>query len=116
MNTKYLKIKELEGRTVRSVEVIPAEFGRTYNEYICITCSDGGRFLIGGSGALWNGAPRIGDMQKAPNFFSAEEIAARVLQEEKDRRQYMAQQEAQQRREYEKLRAKFAPAPEAEKE
>ena len=83
MMDKELKI--LEGKTIKSLEAIKGEYGRTYNQYICIICTCGTKVIIGG-GIAWKPNPDIEDMKKAPNFYSAQDIADKVLGMENNRR------------------------------
>ena len=99
-------IKELEGKTIRSIENIRAEYGRTVDNYICIVCSDGEKLLIGG-GTVWKPRPTVDDMKKAPNFFTAEEISDRVLWDEKARRTRDRESKESRKRQYEKMKKEF---------
>jgi hypothetical protein len=35
------------GKTIRSAELIAAEYGRTYDRYLCLTFTDGTRLMLG---------------------------------------------------------------------
>jgi hypothetical protein len=85
---KTLEYKDLVGRTIASVEVIQAEYVRTYNHYACITFTDGTRVIFSG-GIAYSPHPPLDEMRKAPKFFTPEEIANVVLQEERERRRRM---------------------------
>lgn len=96
----------LTGRTIESVEVIPAEYGRTHNRYTCIVCTDGTRVIIGG-GTTYNPQPPLKSMQEAPNFFTPEMIAARVLKDEQEKREHARRARIQRRRDYVMLQKEF---------
>ena len=97
--------KKCEGKEIASVEVIQDRMGRTWNYITCITFTDGTRSIIGGTCVenIPHPNPRLEQMQKAPKFFSAEEIAETVLQEEKEARRKKVQEDDRKRREAQRL-------------
>lgn len=82
---KVTELKHFINRTIVGVEKIKAEYGRTYNWYLCFTFSDGGKIILYG-GVPINPKPDLEQMKKAPLFFSPEDIAAKVLEDEHARR------------------------------
>jgi len=99
------KLKDLIGKTVTNIEVLRAEYGRTYNNYLCFTCSDGTRVLLYG-GEPYGPNPDLKEMRRV-KFFTPEEIAEKVKKEEIRRREKIAEREQLERREYERLKKKF---------
>lgn len=95
--------KKLTGKTIESCEVIRAEFGRTYDQYICLVFTDGSKVMLYGS-EPWQPEPPIDEMKKAPHYFSASDIAYKVERDEIKRRDRIAEDKRQKQREYEKLK------------
>lgn len=106
MSKDKSEIGQLIGKTISIVEVIKAEYGRTYSTYFCITCSDGTKLMLAsaGSGTPWNPNPAVEEMRKAPSFFSAEDIANEVLIMEKKSRKEAANRIQRKRHELEALK------------
>jgi uncharacterized Fe-S cluster-containing radical SAM superfamily protein len=101
---KEFTIKQLEGKTIKSIEVVSAEYGRTYNFYTCFVCEDGTKILIAdGCSEPYSPNIQVEEMKKAPKYFSPEDIANRVLEIEKKQRQ--AQEDIRKRKlnEYRRL-------------
>ncbi len=72
----------LLGRMISTVERINAEHGRTYSSYVCLTFTDGSKLMLSG-GIPWSPKPEIEEMKKAHNFFSPDDIANAVREQEK---------------------------------
>ena len=100
------KIEELKGKTIRTVERIRGEWGRTYDNYVCITFTDGTRTILAAQ-FPYNPDPTVEEMQKAPEFFSPTEIAAKVQRDEERRRSLIRDEKERRRREYEELKKQF---------
>ncbi len=98
-----MKITELTGKTISSCELINAEFGRTYDKYLCIVCTDGSKIIIH-AGEPWQPDPPIEEMKKAPNYFSASDIAYKVERDENLRRRRLQEDKERKQREFEKLK------------
>lgn len=103
---KFKKLKEMEGKTIKSVEQIKAEYGRTFNAYICIVFTDDTKTLIHG-GVPHQPNPIAEDMSKAPKFFTPDEIAERVKKDEQKKRRLTKEREDAERKEYERLKNKY---------
>lgn len=101
-NKILLEVQELKGETIKNIEFIPVEFGRTYSLYIGFTCENGKRVLIHG-GNPHSPEPTFKAM-KETNFFTPEEIAEKVLRDETARRKRIKEKEEKIRREYERLK------------
>ena len=97
-------IKEAVGKTIESVERIPAEYGRTYHSYTLIVFTDGTKVMQADGQPPWEPCPKLEDMQKASKFFTAEDIADKVLKIERAKRQKEKEQVDKKRRELERLR------------
>lgn len=100
--TVKLDIHELKGETIKSIESIRAEFGRTYDNYILIACESGKRVLIYG-GSPYNPNPTLEEMRKT-TFFTPDEIAEKVRWEEAKKRRRQEEEEERKRKEYERLK------------
>lgn len=101
-------LREAIGKKLTSMEVISAEFGRTTNQYTCLIFDDTHKIIIEGHGSYFPSPnPSIEEMKKAPNFFSAEDIANKVLKDEQKARQRKKEEEQKERAEYEALKKKF---------
>jgi nitrate reductase alpha subunit len=81
-----MKIEDIKGKTIQSAEIIRAEYGRTYNHYICIVFTDESKIMIAGDDAPWNPDPEIEQMKKAPLFFTPDDIAEKVRYIEQEKR------------------------------
>jgi len=81
-------IEKLKGKTIKTVEVIRAEdFAENNIFYTCFVCTDGTKLIVkGGTDKPYNPQLDIEEMQKAPNYFSAQDIADRVLYLENQRK------------------------------
>lgn len=75
---------ELKGETIRNIECIHSEFGRTYDNYLLITCESGKRVLIHGRNP-YESNPTLEEMRKT-TFFTPDEIAEKVRREEAKKR------------------------------
>lgn len=84
MNISY-KLKDLENKTIIKIETMKAEYGRTYDKYLCFTCEDGSRIMLHG-GEPHYPIPSIEEMRKV-NFYTPEEIGKRLELIEKEKRQ-----------------------------
>ena len=100
--TVKLDFRELAGEVVKSIESIPAEFGRTYDTYLLITCESGKRVLIHG-GNPYDANPKLEQM-RATTFFTPDEIAERVRWEEAVKRRKIEEEKERKRRELESLK------------
>jgi hypothetical protein len=78
------KYEELKGEKVVKVESIRAEYGRTYDNYICFTCESGKRVLIHG-GNPYDPNVDIEQMRKI-SFFTPEEIGEKLAKIEQRKR------------------------------
>ena len=97
-----LDFQELKGETIKNIEVMSAEHGRTYNTYLLITCESGKRVMIHG-GNPYSPDPRPEDMRKT-TFFTPDEIAEKVRVEEIWKRAKQKEEEERKRRQYERLK------------
>lgn len=79
---KLSNITDLTNETIATVEVIPAEYGRTYRNYICITCASGNKIILCGD-IPYDPNPRLQDMQKASSFFTEADLAAKRSKDER---------------------------------
>lgn len=96
-------VKHLINRTIRSIDLINAEYGRTFRHYLGITCTDGERVLLAADGNTWNASPRIEDM-RSNRFFTPEEIALVLVYEEKEKRKREDSALQSKKLEYERLK------------
>ena len=87
MSNITYKLDSLKGKTIKSIEKLRGEFGRTYDNYLCFTCEDGTRVMLFG-GEPYDPSPTIEEMRKI-NFFTPEEIGKKLetIEREKRRRQ-----------------------------
>ena len=72
MRNYDITFDKLIGKTIKSIEVIPGECGRTYDAYLGFACTDGTRVMIFGNNP-YNPCPSLETMQNT-NFFTPEEI------------------------------------------
>ena len=93
---------ELEGETIKNIEAIRAEFGRTYDTYILVTCESGKRVLFHG-GNPWQPNPDLEEMRKT-TFFTPDEIAEKVRWEEAKKRAKQEEEKERKLKEYERLK------------
>ena len=100
--TVKLDFRELKGETIKNIEGIRGEFGRTYDNYISITCESGKRILIYGGNPV-NPNPTLEEMRKT-TFFTPDEIAEKVRWEEAKKRRRQEEIEERKREEYERLK------------
>lgn len=98
--------KELKGKTIQSCEVIHAEYGRTYDQYICLVFTDGSKLILTGS-TPWEPDPPVDEMKKAPGYYSAVDIANKVERDENRRRARIAEDKRRDQQEYERLKKQF---------
>lgn len=96
----------MEGKTIKSVEKINAEYGRTYDIYICIVFTDNTKTLIHG-GLPYDPKPTAKEMSNAPKFFTPDDIAKRVKEDEQKKRRLIEEREDREKREYEALKKKY---------
>lgn len=98
-------IKQLIGKTIKSIEVIKAEYGRTYDYYTCFVCTDGTKLMVyDGCRKPFSPNLEIEEMKKAPNYFTVEDIANRQLEIEKKRRYAIEEQRQKKKRQLESLK------------
>lgn len=97
-----LNFEELKGETIKNIESIPAEFGRTYDAYLLITCESDKRVLIYG-GNPYKPNPKLKQMRRT-TFFTPDEIAEKVRMEESERRKRKEREKERKRKEYERLK------------
>ena len=102
MNKITYKPKDLINKKITNEEIVSAEFGRTYDAYICFTCEDDSRIMLHG-GEPYDPNPNLEDMRKI-NFFSPEEIGAKLEQIERDKRRREQERINQKKRELERLK------------
>lgn len=103
-------IKDFNGKTISASELIQAEYGRTYDAYLCLVFTDGTKAMLGCVSHpinLYGPKPLIEEMKKAPSFFSPEDIAERVVIDERDRRQIITNQQQRDKNEYKRLKKKL---------
>jgi len=106
MNNIIKNIKNIEGNTISSIEVIMAEFGRTYDRYTCIKFKDGTRVMIDET-IPYEPDPTISAMKDAPKFFTSEDISRRMEKDKRLKERREKQLLDKERREYERLKKKF---------
>lgn len=102
-----MKAKDLVGKTIQSAELIGAEFGRTYNAYLCLVFTDGTKQMMGllhKNFEIYNPKPPLEEMQKAPSFFSPNDIANEMRDIEQSKRDATKRLRERKVVEYEKLR------------
>jgi hypothetical protein len=97
-----LDFKQLEGETIKSIDVIRAEYGRTYEKYIGITCESGKRILFHG-GNPYDPNPTLEEMMKT-EFFTPDEIAEKVKWDESKKRRRKQDEQERKLRELERLK------------
>lgn len=83
--------KEMIGKTIKSVEVIRAEYGRTYSHYTCIVFEDGSKIMLCDATIPYKPNPDQEEMSKAPNYFTPDDIAERVKKDEERKRKKIAE-------------------------
>lgn len=93
-----LDYKELIGEKIKSIENMRAEFGRTYKNYLLITCKSGKRVMIHG-GNPYSPNPTLEKMREV-DFFEPKEVASKVEWLEKKKKR---KKEKEERRKKEKL-------------
>lgn len=101
------KLDEMVGRTVKTVEKIRAEYGRTYETYLLLTFTDGDRCMIGvpgGGGIPYDPNPPLEHMKHAPNYFTPEDMAERARKDAEIARRRKAESDRAKRQELEKLK------------
>ena len=85
--------------------VISAEWGRTYNSYTCFVCTEGTKIMLAdGDSKPYDPKPKVDEMQKAPQFFTPDDIANRVKAIEINNRQKTKQEQERKTREYNSLK------------
>ena len=97
-----LNFKSLIGKKIKEIESIRAEYGRTYNSYLLITCEDGERIIIHGGDVYEPNIPL--ETMREVDFFKPEEIASKVKWEEVERRREKERQKERKKRELERLK------------
>jgi hypothetical protein len=97
------KPDELVGKTIVQAGSIHAEYGRTYERYWLLLFADGSRVILA-EGCTYQPDPQLRDMREAPWFFTAEEIAEKVLRDEKAGRQRDKERLERKKRELELLK------------
>jgi hypothetical protein len=97
-------IKEAVGKTIASVERIPAEYGRTYHSYTLIVFTSGEKVMLADGHPPNDPRPTLENMQKAPQFFTAEDIADKMLRIEQEKRRNEKERTDAKRRELERLK------------
>lgn len=103
MNKILYNVKELQGEKIISVDVIRAEYGRTYNEYACFVCESGKRVMVAVHNNPWNAEPPIEEMRKT-QMFTPEEIGEKLIQIETKKRQREKEDRERKKRELERLK------------
>ena len=103
-------VRMLQGKTITSVEPIRAEYGRTYTHYLCLTFSDGTKYMLHG-GIPYEPRPTIEEMQKASSYFTAEDIAAQVFRNEQKRREQEQRERAHKLRTFRELQQELGQDP-----
>lgn len=98
-------VLRLIGKTIQSVEVIQAEYGRTYHQYTCFVCTDGTKLMVyDGHDMPHDPHPEVDEMRNAPNFYSPQDIADEVLRREQANRKRLANQRSQKEAEFDRLK------------
>lgn len=97
-----LDLNQLKGETVKKIDIIRDEFGRTYDRYIGVTCESGKRILFYG-GDVYNPAPTLENMRET-DFFTPEEIAERLKWDEAVKRRRKEDEKERKLRELERLK------------
>ncbi len=117
-----IAFRDLVGKTIASVEAVGAEFGRTFNSYVLVTTTDGDRAMLNsasyprdagtsvyGKDTGWIAhRPPVEEMKKAPVFFTPEDIADRVLADERDERRRQERRREEKQRQLEQLQRELA--------
>lgn len=105
MYQDHRKAEELTGKTIAWSGLIKPEWGRSDNGYLLLKFTDGTRQIVGIRAFFFtNPDPTIEEMQKAPEFFTEEEVIAKFADIERKRRNYAAEQLHKKREQYEQLR------------
>jgi len=102
MSEIYYDYASLKGETIVKVESIRAEYGRTYDTYLCFTCESGKRVLIHG-GNPYSPNIDIEEMRKT-DFFTPEEIGEKLAEIERQKRIRKQAQIEEKRRQLERLK------------
>lgn len=99
---QYKEPQELNGKTIKTCEMIRAEHYRTYPQYLLLVFTDGTRHILGvDSFEPYKPDPDAEEMKRAPSFFSKEEVAEKI---ERDERKRLARLEEQRRKKMQELR------------
>jgi hypothetical protein len=108
MSNILYNFNELKGEVITKVESIRAEFGRTYDNYLCFTCESGKRVLIHG-GNPYNPDVPVDEMRKV-TFFTPEEIGEKVVKIELEKRRRKQQELEEKKRQLERLQRELQEA------
>ena len=101
LNKITYKLTDLKIKIV-NIEKICAEYGRTYDYYLCFTCDDGSRVILYG-GEPYNPNPSLEEMRKV-DFFTPEEIGEKLEQIEREKRHRKQQELEDKKRQLQKLK------------
>lgn len=99
-------VKKLEGKTIKEVEVIKAEFGRTFPSYICFTCEDNTRVLVGAVNMFFDPEPDLSTMEKS-KFFTEKDTIKKRDEDIRKREEETKKSKEIRREEYERLKKEF---------
>lgn len=110
MKSDKAELSKLIGQRITSIEIIKAEYGRTYGNYLCIVTELGEKVMLYG-GIPYKPKPDPEEMKKAPNYFSVQDIANRVAEIEEKRRGNIKAEECRAREEYKRLKERFEVKP-----
>ncbi len=97
------KLNHFINRTVESLELINAEYGRTYREYLCFKFTDGEKIMLYGN-IPYAPKPTVEEMKRAPKFFTPEDISEKVLLDEREKRRMEEARLVKKRRDLEELK------------
>lgn len=95
-------MKDLIGKKIISLEYIDSEYGRSYRNYVGVTCEDGTRVLLA-IDQPYRPDPDLKNMQKS-KFFTPDEITNKAKSDALQKERREADYREKQRRELERLK------------
>ena len=98
-----LDYEELIGEKIVKIGSIKAEYGRTYDRYVCIICESGKRIMIHG-GKPHSPDPAQEEMEKLLWFFTPEEVAEKVREINAKKKQAEQDRLKRKKEEYNRLK------------
>jgi hypothetical protein len=107
MSSKMMHLRDITGKTIHAVEVIRTESWRTHDTYICITFTDTSKIMLCGV-EPYEPNPDIDEMKKAPNYFSPQDIANKLLRLERERQLREKNELDRKTREFERLKQELS--------